>query len=148
MTHTMIRIALIFIVAPLVLVGCTKSEDQTKKMTFDPLAADSTLNPEATPVEEITTTKTKSKSKKTSSGMTIYFVQFGMFVERANAEKLVEQLQAKKYPAVLESVPHKKHGTLHRVRLRPFANKQSAEDAAAEIKAKEGLDAFVTSTDQ
>lgn len=144
----MIR-TLVVLAVPFFILGCSKQEEE-KKVTFDPLSSDSTSAPEATDEKaDGKTGKTaKRKAKSASKGIPIYFVQLGMFVEKENAEKLVSGLQAKNYPVVLESVPHKKHGTLHRVRLRPIANKQSADDAAAEIKAKEGIEAFVTSTDQ
>jgi DedD protein len=70
-----------------------------------------------------------------------WLVQFGVYADKANAQRLVKALKAQSLPAYLEAQTTTK-GLRHRVRVGPFDSKVAADRARAKAKMA-GLDGTV-----
>jgi len=73
---------------------------------------------------------TKTQSKQSPTGM--WAVQLGSFKDQANAERLAADLRKQGYAAFLSQLQTDK-GALHRVRIGPQNNRDSAEAIAAKL---------------
>ena len=73
---------------------------------------------------------TKTRSKQSATGM--WAVQLGSFKEQANAERLAAGLRKQGYAAFLSQLQTDK-GALHRVRIGPQKNRDSAEAITARL---------------
>jgi DedD protein len=73
-----------------------------------------------------------------------YTIQVGSYPEKAMAEDETRNMKKRGYAAFLVATDIPEKGKWYRVRVGSFANKQSAEKLAKELKAKEGIDGFIT----
>jgi DedD protein len=73
-----------------------------------------------------------------------YTVQVGSYPEKAMAEEETKNMKKRGYAAFLVATDIPEKGKWYRVRVGSFANKQSAEKLAQELKSKEGIDGFIT----
>ena len=73
-----------------------------------------------------------------------YTIQVGAYPEKAMAEEETKNMKRRGYAAFLVATDIPEKGTWYRVRVGSFANKQSAERLARELKSKEGIDGFIT----
>jgi DedD protein len=73
-----------------------------------------------------------------------YTIQVGSYPEKAMAEDETRNMKKRGYAAFLVATDIPDKGKWYRVRVGSFANKQSAEKLAKELKAKEGIDGFIT----
>ena len=72
----------------------------------------------------------KTLAKRSSTGM--WAVQLGSFSNQANAERLAADLRKQGFAAFLSQL-HTDSGALHRVRIGPQSNRDSAEVVAARL---------------
>lgn len=91
---------------------------------------------ESTPKAEARVEPEPAASKKEESapmvGLSGWVIQVGSFSQRDNAEKLVKELQAKKYAAFTDQVDVKGN-ILHRVLVGPEVDKKRAEQMLADL---------------
>jgi cell division septation protein DedD len=73
-----------------------------------------------------------------------YTIQVGSYPEKAMAEEETKNMKKRGYAAFLVATDIPEKGKWYRVRVGSFANKQSAEKLANELKGKEGIDGFIT----
>lgn len=73
-----------------------------------------------------------------------YTIQVGSYPEKAMAEEEARNMKKRGYAAFLVATDIPEKGTWFRVRVGSFANKQSAEKLAKELKSKEGIEGFIT----
>ena len=88
--------------------------------------------------------KKEPAATKQGASKTRYTIQVGSYPERALADEDMKNMKRRGYAAfvVATAIPDK--GTWYRVRVGSFGNRQSAEKLAKELKAKEGVDGFIT----
>lgn len=79
----------------------------------------------------------------TAGGDGGYQLQVASFKDQSDADKLVEELKKRGYPAYRQAAYVSDRGLWHRVRLGPFQTKQSASKAKAEFDEKERMSAFL-----
>jgi len=73
-----------------------------------------------------------------------YTIQVGSYPEKALAEEETKNMKKRGYAAFLVATDIPEKGKWYRVRVGSFANKQSAEKLAKELKNKEGIESFIT----
>jgi len=73
-----------------------------------------------------------------------YTIQVGAYPEKAMAEEEARNMKQRGYAAFLVATDIPEKGKWYRVRVGSFANKQSAEKLAKELKSKEGIEGFIT----
>ncbi len=105
-----------------------ETEDLSK-----PPSAEIKPEPQPTPVEDVVQKEPEPKSAAkeksepaTRVGLSAWVIQVGSFSQRSNADKLVKDLQAKKYAAFTDQVDVKGK-ILHRVLVGPEVDKKRAE---------------------
>jgi len=81
---------------------------------------------------------------KQSPSKVRYTIQVGAYPEKAMAEEEARNMKKRGYAAFLVTTDIPEKGKWYRVRVGSFANKQSAEKLAKELKSKEGVDGFIT----
>ena len=88
--------------------------------------------------------KKEHPAAKTAAASVRYTIQTGSYSDRSMAEEEVRSLKRRGYAAffVATNIPEK--GTWYRVRIGSFANRESAERLANDLKAKEGVPAIVS----
>lgn len=87
--------------------------------------------------------KEPPETKSTPSKLR-YTIQVGSYPEKAMAEEETRNMKKRGYAAFLVATDIPEKGTWFRVRVGSFANKQSAEKLAKELKSKEGIEGFIT----
>jgi len=99
--------------------------------------------PQAKPTP-VQTAKKEPAAPKSSASKVRYTIQIAAYPDRSMAEDEVRSMKRKGYAAfvVASNLPDK--GTWYRVRVGSFANRQSAEKLAGELKSKEAMTTFVT----
>lgn len=91
------------------------------------------LSPEPPPEQKVTAaTSDAAKPAATKSATGMWAVQLGSFSDQANAERLAAELRKEGYAAFLSRVQTSAE-VLHRVRVGPQQNRQSAEQVAARL---------------
>jgi cell division septation protein DedD len=78
----------------------------------------------------------KPEPEKSAAAKTGYFVQIVSTSSKSEANRWKEKLAAKKYRTAAVSSVESKKGTLWRVRVGPYADKEQAKKAAAKITAE------------
>jgi cell division protein FtsN len=73
-----------------------------------------------------------------------FTVQIGSYPDKDMAEEEMKSMKKRGYAAFITASELPDKGTWYRVRLGSFANKDSAEKLARELRAKEGMSPFVT----
>ena len=73
-----------------------------------------------------------------------YTIQIASYPEREMADEEVKGMKKRGYAAFIVSSEVPEKGTWYRVRLGSFSNKASAEKLMNELRAKEGLNPFIT----
>ena len=73
-----------------------------------------------------------------------YTIQIAAYPEREMADEEVKGMKKRGYAAFIVSSEVPEKGTWYRVRLGSFSNKASAEKLMNELRAKEGLNPFIT----
>jgi cell division septation protein DedD len=117
--------------------------------TEPPKSAD-TSHPERTveirlekaPATELS--RKETASAKPAGAKLRYTIQVASYPEKELAEDEVRNMKRKGYAAVLVASQLSDKGTWYRVRIGSFTNKAAAERLANELRAKEGLNPFVT----
>jgi DedD protein len=89
---------------------------------------ESDVKPDAKPEAK---TEARSDAAKATAG---YVVQVAAFADRFGARSLVAKLKKSGFPGYTETVTTDK-GTLHRVRVGPYASREVADAARAKLKA-------------
>lgn len=101
--------------------------------------ARATPPPQRAPAASTGTTPPAPASRATAEGR--YQINVGLFAQRDNAQRAVERLQGAGLPVKTQDLA-RASGTLTRVRVGPFATREQADAAAAQIRALQ-LDAVV-----
>lgn len=83
-------------------------------------------------------------AEKSSTPKVRYTIQIGSYPDRLSAEEDVKAMKKRGYAAFLVTTELPEKGTWYRVRIGSFANRQSAEKLAAELRSKEGINPFLT----
>ena len=86
----------------------------------------------------------KEPAAPAASSKVRFTVQVGAYPEKAMAEEEVRNMKRRGYSAFLVATNIPDKGTWYRVRIGSFANKETAEKLANELKAKEETASFVT----
>jgi cell division septation protein DedD len=96
------------------------------------------------PSQEKDKTKVKNSSVKDENQNKTYTVQVGAYKEKEVAETVMNKLKKKGYSAhvMVKEIPNE--GTIYKVRIGEFPNRERAEEHARMIKVKEKMSAFVT----
>jgi DedD protein len=77
--------------------------------------------------------KTEKSDSKAVAAKTGFVVQLGVFGDADNAKQAIAKMKEAKLPVYTESIPIKS-GNATRVRVGPYANKEKAEAALAQVK--------------
>jgi len=88
--------------------------------------------------------KESAATKQTPPSKVRYTIQVGSYPEKAMAEEETRNMKKRGYAAFLVASEIPEKGKWYRVRVGSFANRQSAEKLAKELKSKEGIDGFIT----
>jgi DedD protein len=97
-------------------------------------AAVSESEPETNPEETAAaTTQPEADSPSLRVGLSAWVIQAGSFSNRDNADKVVKDLQSKKFPAFVEKTELKGQ-TLYRVLIGPEVDQKRAEAMAEKLK--------------
>jgi DedD protein len=89
--------------------------------------------PEKQPEAASATEEPASDSPRLRVGLSAWVIQAGSFSNRNNADKVVKDLQGKKFPAFVEKTELKGQ-TLYRVLIGPEVDQKRAEAMAEELK--------------
>ncbi len=106
------------------------AEPPSRQPDEDARAEDSAEEPAAPPPAEEQTKPVEQPRLASTTGM--WAVQLGSFSNKDNAEKLAADLRRQGYAAFLSQLETEK-GQLHRVRIGPQKDRQSAEQMAARL---------------
>ena len=94
---------------------------------------------------QLQTARKETAPVKISGPKLRYTIQVGSYPERSMADDEARNMKKKGYAAFVVATDLSDKGKWFRVRIGSFANKQSAEKLAKELKSKEGIDGFITS---
>ena len=94
-------------------------------------------------VQQPSPPKEPAAARQTTSKVR-YTIQVGSYPEKDMAEEETKNMKRRGYAAFLVVTDLPEKGRWYRVRVGSFANRQSAEKLAHELKSKEGVDGFIT----
>jgi DedD protein len=100
--------------------------------------------PQAAKPAPVQTAKKEPATAKASSSKIRYTIQVAAYPDRGMAEDEVRGMKRRGYAAFVVGTNLGDKGTWYRVRIGSFANRQSAEKLAGELKSKEGITTFIT----
>jgi cell division protein FtsN len=111
--------------------GDTKPQDQPANATppATPPPAATPPAPQASAPPPATTPATKPQSPATAPAGQGWLVQVGQFRDRANADRILQELKGQGYPAAISVV----NGSLNRVRVGPYAQRSEADAVAKKL---------------
>ena len=87
--------------------------------------------------------KTDQKSSGDPNG--IWATRVGVFRDHANAQRLIERLKKSNYPAFIQESKADQFGTMYRVAIGPYTNREAAEKILLETESKIGIKGIIVS---
>jgi DedD protein len=118
--------------------GETAADETGAKREPEPLSEEPTQEPESKPEVELRPeASTPAPQPQPAAGGGRYVVQVASFSSIGNANRLSETLRGHGH-AVLSDTVNSDVGTLHRVRIGPFASEARANEAAARVRQQVG----------
>ncbi len=100
--------------------------------------------PQAAKQAPVQTAKKEATAVKPAASKIRYTIQVAAYPDRGMAEDEVRSMKRRGYAAFVVATSLAEKGTWYRVRVGSFANRPAAEKLAAELKAKEGVETFIT----
>jgi DedD protein len=116
--------------------AATAADENRSKGEPEPLSAEPTQEPDSTP-EVASQPEAGTPAPQPAAGGGRYVVQVASFSSIGNANRLSETLRGHGH-AVLSDTVKSDVGTLHRVRIGPFASEAQANEAAAGVRRQVG----------
>lgn len=120
----------------------TKPREESSEMKSDKPAPQPAKQQPAKPQPQLA--KKEAPEVKQAPSKIRYTIQVGSYPEKAMAEEETRNMKKRGYAAFLVATDIPEKGTWFRVRVGSFANRQSAEKLAKELKGKEGIEGFIT----
>ncbi len=119
-----------------------KPEAEEKRADKKPADGEPARNKTAALVQALP--KQQVPAKKEAASKLRYTLQLASYQEKEMAEEDVKRMKQRGFAAFVVASAVEGKGTWYRVRLGSFSNKASAEKLQRELRAKEGVSAFIT----